>query len=179
MCRALRSQEPQPAPCRVHGRRSDGRALHRRFGSRTVLVADLSVQGLATLPLVFLGADRMALAVVVPALFIGFFGHVTCTVAYTVTATSGLPNEDQGLATGLTSTTQQVAVTAGIPILSAIAATQSAELTGLHLALSVNLAMTLVSVVLIRFGLRPRGKAGAVVAAVAVANEAEPGRPVR
>ncbi|MDQ0841072.1 hypothetical protein [Streptomyces sp. V1I6] len=33
------------------------------------------MQGLATLPLVFLGADRMALAVVVPALFIGFFAN--------------------------------------------------------------------------------------------------------
>ncbi|WP_344841958.1 hypothetical protein [Nonomuraea dietziae] len=73
-------------------------------------------------PLVFLGADRMALVVLIPALFIGFFGHVTCIVAYTVTGTSGLPDEEQGLATGLTSMTQQVAITVGIPILSAVAA---------------------------------------------------------
>lgn len=77
-----------------------------------------------TLPLVFLGADRgMALAVLILVLFIGFFAHVTWIVAYTVTGTSGLPNEEQGLATGLTSMTQQVAVTVGTPILSPIAAT--------------------------------------------------------
>ena len=127
-----------------------------RFGSRAVLTVGLAVQGLATLPLIFLGDDRAALAVLVPALFIGFFGHVTAIVAYTVTGTSGLPDEDQGLATGLTSMTQQVAITIGIPILGSVAATQTVELTGIHLALSVNVALTLASVVAVWVGLRPR-----------------------
>lgn len=126
-----------------------------RFGGRAVLIAGLSVQGLATLPLVFLDADPAALAVLIPALFIGFFGHVAAIVAFTVTSTSGLPNEEQGLATGLTSMTQQVAITIGIPILSAVAATQSAQLAGYHLALTVNVAVTLASVVAIWLGLRP------------------------
>jgi MFS family permease len=127
-----------------------------RFGSRKILVVGLAVQGLATLPLVFLGTGRVSLAVLIPALFIGFFGHVSAIVAFMVTGTSGLPNEEQGLATGLTSMTQQVAITIGIPILGSIAATQSVRLTGIHLALSVDVAVTLVSVVLIWFGLRPR-----------------------
>jgi MFS family permease len=100
-----------------------------RFGARLLLAIGMTVQGLATVPLVFLGTDRLALLIVIPALFIGFFGHVAAIVAYTVTGTSGLPNEEQGLATGLTSMTQQVAITVGIPILSAIAATQSVRLT--------------------------------------------------
>lgn len=129
-----------------------------RFGGRMVLAVGMSVQGLATLPLVFLGAGRVGLAVLIPALFIGFFGHVTSIVGYTVTGTSGLANEEQGLATGLTSMTQQVAITVGIPILSSVAATQSVELTGIHLALSVNVAVTLISVVFIWAGLRPRGE---------------------
>ena len=103
-----------------------------RYGNRRVLTAGLAVQGLATVPLIFLGADRVALAVLIPALFIGFFGHVTAIVAYTVTGTSGLPDEEQGLATGLTTMTQQVAITVGIPILSAVAATQTVELTGIR-----------------------------------------------
>ncbi|GAA2682468.1 MFS transporter [Nonomuraea recticatena] len=144
-----------------------------RFGTRKVLTLGLAVQGLATLPLVFLGADRMALVVLIPALFIGFFGHVTCIVAYTVTGTSGLPDEEQGLATGLTSMTQQVAITVGIPILSAVAATRSVELTGIHLALSVNVAVTLLSVVLVWFGLRPRGERRTAAAAVPAWKEAE------
>ncbi|GAA2700108.1 MFS transporter [Nonomuraea recticatena] len=127
-----------------------------RSGSRRLLTAGLAVQGLATLPLVFLGTDRTALAILVPALFIGFFGHVTSIVAYTVTATSGLPNEEQGLATGPASMTQQVAITVGIPILTAVAATQSVELTGIRLALTVNVVVTLLSVAFIWFGLRPR-----------------------
>jgi MFS family permease len=127
-----------------------------RFGSRVVLAAGLITQALATLPLVFLGADRTALAILVPALFIGFFCHVTAIVAYLVTATSGVPDEEQGLATGLTSMTQQVAITVGIPILASVAATQSVELAGLHLALGVAVAVTLVSVVPIWFGLRGR-----------------------
>ncbi|NRQ32774.1 MFS transporter [Nonomuraea sp. NN258] len=130
-----------------------------RFGSRVVLVTGLSVQGLATIPLMFIGAGTWALAIIVPALFIGFFGHVSAIVAHTVTSTSGLPNEEQGLATGLTSMTQQVALTVGIPILGAVAATQSAELTGIRLALGVNVVVTLLSVALIWFGLRTRDAA--------------------
>ena len=127
-----------------------------RVGTRTVLTVGMAVQGLATVPLVGLGADRMALAILVPALFIGFFGHVGAIVAFTVTATSGLPDEEQGLATGLTSMTQQVGITVGIPILGSIAATQGAGLSGIHLALGVCVAVTLVSAVLVWIGLRPR-----------------------
>lgn len=130
-----------------------GRAIGR-FGSRRVLTGGLTVQALATLPLVFLGPDRSALLILIPALFIGFFGHVPAIVAYTVTATSGLPDEEQGLATGLTSMTQQVGITVGIPLLSSIAATQSTELAGTHLALGVDVVVTLVSVALISTKLR-------------------------
>jgi len=130
-----------------------------RVGTRTVLTVGMAVQGLATVPLVGLGADRMALAILVPALFIGFFGHVGAIVAFTVTATSGLPDEEQGLATGLTSMTQQVGITVGIPILGSIAATQGAGLSGIHFALGVCVAVTLVSAVLLWIGLRPRAAA--------------------
>jgi len=133
-----------------------GRVLGR-FDSRKVLTYGLALQGVTILPLVLLGTNRVALAILMPALFIGFFVHVTCIVAYMVIGTSGLPNEEQGLATGLTSMTQQVALTVGAPIMIAIAATQSGELTGMRLALGVNVAVTLVSVVFIWFGLRPRG----------------------
>ncbi|MEO6604399.1 MAG: MFS transporter [Aeromicrobium sp.] len=136
-----------------------GRLLGR-YGTRNVLTLGLLVQVLATVPLIFLGDDRTALFVLIPALFIGFFGHVTAIVAYTVTATSGLPNEEQGLATGLTTMTQQVALTIGIPILGSIAATQSVQLTGIHLALGVNVAVTLLSIMAIWFGLRPRDETG-------------------
>lgn len=126
------------------------------FGTRKVLAAGMTVQGLATLPLIFLGTGRIALAVVIPALFIGFFGHVTAIVAYTVTGTSGLPREEQGLASGLTSMTQLVAITIGIPILSSIATTLRGEMAGIHLALTINVVVTLASMALVWIGLRQR-----------------------
>jgi MFS family permease len=126
-----------------------------RHGYRTVLVTGMATQSLATVPLIFIGSTRISLIVLVPALLISFFGHVTSIVAYTVTGTSGLPDGEQGLATGFTSMTQQVAITIGIPILGAIAATQPSELSGIHLALTVNVIVTWVSIVLVWAGLQP------------------------
>jgi hypothetical protein len=51
---------------------------------------------------------------------------------------------------------QQVGITIGIPILSAIVAMRRTQLAGTRLALSVDVAVTLASMVLIWFGLRQR-----------------------
>lgn len=143
-----------------------------RYGYRKVLPAGLAVQSLAIVPLIFIGPDRLWVVFLVPALLISFFGHVTSIVAYTVTGTSGLPNEEQGLAIGLTTMTQNVAITVGIPILSAIAATQASELVGIRLALTVNVIFTLVSVALIWNGLRPGAQQRADAPAVPAATRA-------
>lgn len=127
-----------------------------RHGMRNVLALGLAVQALCTLPLVFVGAEPFWLWILVAALFLGFFGHVTAIVASMVTATSGRPDHEQGLATGLVSMTQQVGITIGIPILGAIAATQAGLLPGIHLALTVNVVVTLIAAALIWIGLRPR-----------------------
>ena len=71
-----------------------------------------------------------------------------------VTGTSGLPDDEQGLATGLTSMTQQIGITIGIPVLSAVAALHSGQMGGIRLALVVNVVVTLASVVLVGRGLR-------------------------
>jgi MFS family permease len=125
-----------------------------RLGNQKVLSVAMAVPGVATIPLLLAGTDRAALAIVVPALFVAFFGHVAAIVAYIVTGTSGLPNSEQGLATGLTSMTQQVAGAVGIPLLAAVAATQAVQLTGIRLALGVDVVITLVSACLVWAGLR-------------------------
>ncbi|GAB3715544.1 MFS transporter [Mariniluteicoccus flavus] len=127
-----------------------------RFGTRRVLLVAMVVQGIATFSMVLLGPDRLSLLVMVPALFVSFFGHVTAIVAYNVAGTSGLPNDQQGLATGLTSMTQQVAVTIGIPILSAVAAGQTGALPGLRLALGVAGVVVVLGGIAVWHGLRPR-----------------------
>jgi len=130
-----------------------------RYGSRKVLAVGMLVQAACTAPLVLLGTGNGWLAVLIPALFLGFFGHVTAIVSFMVTATSGLPDSEQGLATGLATLTQQIGITIGVPILAAVAATRSGLLSGIHLALAVNVVVTVTAVAFIWTGLRPRPSA--------------------
>jgi MFS family permease len=134
-----------------------------RIGVRTVLFAGMLVQGLAILPMVFVGASRWSLVLVAIGLFVSFFGHVSAIVSSTVTATSGLPNEEQGLATGLSSMTQQVGITVGIPILAAVAAMFAPGLTGIRFALAVVVVVTVLGALAVRRGLRDRANVPASV----------------
>jgi MFS family permease len=144
-----------------------------RYGYRRVLPVGMVLQTLPAVPLIFLGANRLWLAVLIPALLLSFFGHVTSIVGYTVTGTSGLPNDEQGLATGLTTMTQNVAITIGIPILGAVAATQASELAGIRLAVAVGVVVTAVSAVIVGFGLRARPAGSTMLPPSLAAAEAE------
>lgn len=126
-----------------------------RHGLRNVLSVGLAVQALATLPLAFMTAQPIWLWIVIVALFVGFFGHVTAIVAAMATATTGVRDEEQGLATGLVSMTQQVGITIGVPILGAIAATQLDLLSGIHLAFGLNVTVTLVVALMLWLALKP------------------------
>ncbi|WP_236060801.1 MFS transporter [Actinacidiphila acididurans] len=134
--------------------------LIARFGSRNVLPAGLLVQGLSTAALFFVGHGHGSVALVIAATSIGGFGHMVAVVSYMVTATSGLADDEQGLATGLTSMTQQVGITAGIPVLSAIAnsrihalktheAAADAVLGGVTLAVLIDAALTVTGALLV------------------------------
>ena len=74
------------------------------------------------------------------ATFAGGVANLVAIVGFMVTATSGLPDDEQGLATGLTSMSQQVGIALGIPVLSAIATAPSHLLDGLKLAIGVDAA---------------------------------------
>ena len=93
-------------------------------------------------------------------------GHLWAIISYGVTATSGVPDAEQGLATGLVTSSQQVGITIGIPLLSAVAAAHigslradgsgfaEATLGGIKLALGLDAALVAVVAVLVTFGLR-------------------------
>jgi len=99
------------------------------------------------------------------------FGHLAAIVSYSVTATSGLPDEEQGLATGLVTTTQQVGLTIGIPLLSAVASARTdslrsagetlraATLGGVRLGLGADAVLVAALALLVAFGLRTRRRA--------------------
>ncbi len=85
------------------------------------------------------------------------FGNMLAIVGFMVTATSGVPDEEQGLATGLAMMTQQVGITMGIPIMSALATARMAGLgasgpgvvlSGVGFAILINSAVVLAGTLL-------------------------------
>ena len=91
-----------------------------RFGARTAIVGGFLVQAAATLPLVLLSAAAGSIGLVLGYTFVGGVANLVVIVGFMVTATSGLPEAEQGLATGLTTMSQQVGITVGAPLLSAV-----------------------------------------------------------
>ena len=148
-----------------------------RIGTRSTLVGGIVLQGAGFATLLALGTQRAWLVLVLAALGIGFFGHVSGIVAYTVTATSGLPGDEQGLATGLTTMTQLVGLTIGIPVIGAVAGSMS--LAGLHRGIGTDVALNAVFAAAIWAGLRPRGRRFDAVQAATDAVSAPPAAGVR
>lgn len=137
-----------------------------RVGAHRSLAIALTIQGLGLAAMLSVGESRSGLYIVGVALAVAFFGHAYGLVSYTVTATSGLPDEEQGLATGLSTMSLQIALTLGIPVLSAIALARTgsldgstsnvqATLDGMHLAVLVGAGITMAAAALIAIFLRP------------------------
>ncbi|WUC25572.1 MFS transporter [Streptomyces sp. NBC_00562] len=114
-----------------------GRAVGR-YGNRTTIVTGGAVQAAATLALAALGSSGAWIWLLLAATFVGGIGNMLMIVGFMVTATSGLSDAEQGLATGLATMTQQVGITMGIPVMSAIATARMTALgdTGPHGVLS-------------------------------------------
>ncbi|QNS05099.1 MFS transporter [Streptomyces xanthii] len=135
-----------------------------RTSTLTALVAGGLVQTVFTAALLFLGTSTGAsLALLLPATFFGGVGNMLVIVGFMVTATSGLPDAEQGLATGLASMAQQVGITLGTPVMSAVvtaatagATTASAVHSGVTTAIAVNAGLVLLGVALAALFLRPR-----------------------
>ncbi|MCX4749058.1 MFS transporter [Kitasatospora sp. NBC_01287] len=136
-----------------------------RLGAARTLVAGLVIQSACTAAMVLVGAGGGTWLVL---LFgsLGCFGHLWAIVAYSITATSGLADTEQGLATGLVTSTQQVGLTVGIPLLSALAASRidglkaagdsfaRATLGGVRLGLGTDAVVVAAVALLVSLGLR-------------------------
>jgi MFS family permease len=127
-----------------------------RFGVRTTLIGGLVLQAALTAPLVLLSTGSSGTWLALVAITVACVGHLWAIVSYGLTATSGLPDDEQGLATGLVTSSQQVGITIGIPLLSALAATRTDLLSGIHLALGVDAGVVAVVAVLVAVGLTRR-----------------------
>ncbi|MFJ7152113.1 MFS transporter [Streptomyces sp. NPDC100445] len=121
-----------------------------RFGAPRTILAGGLVQALFTAVLLGLGTGHSSLWLFLGATFAGGVGNMLVIVGFMVTATSGLADHEQGLATGLATMTQQIGITMGTPVMSAVATAAmsgtgaAAVLGGLRTAIAVNAAVVLV-----------------------------------
>ncbi|MEU7412903.1 MFS transporter [Streptomyces sp. NPDC042638] len=127
-----------------------------RFGARRTLVGSLAGQGTLVATLVLLNAHVWSVWLATAAVSLASMCHLGAIISYGLTVTSGVPDEEQGLATGLVTSTQQVGITVGIPLLGVLATTSDDLLAGAHTVLALDAGVVLVAAVLIGLGLRSR-----------------------
>ncbi|MEU3827173.1 MFS transporter [Streptomyces sp. SID486] len=127
-----------------------------RFGARRTLVGSLAGQGTLVATLVLLNAHVWSVWLATAAVSLASMCHLGAIISYGLTVTSGVPDEEQGLATGLVTSTQQVGITVGIPLLGVLATTSDDLLTGAHTVLALDAAVVLVAAALTGLGLRSR-----------------------
>ncbi|MFH8404894.1 MFS transporter [Streptomyces sp. NPDC018019] len=99
-----------------------------RLGARRTLLAGLTVQAVCTAALLSVGTAPSGVWLATVAMTVACFGHLWAIVSYGVIVTSGVPDTEQGLATGLVTSSQQIGITIGIPLLSALASARVAAL---------------------------------------------------
>jgi EmrB/QacA subfamily drug resistance transporter len=134
-----------------------------KVGNKRAILYGFIVQAIATASLVMLSNDPAAIILLLVATFIGGVANLVVIVGFMVTATSGLPENEAGLATGLATMSQQIGITMGIPIMSAIFTTQlvslgstdaPAVLSGVTLAIWVNAALCLATALVVALFLK-------------------------
>jgi EmrB/QacA subfamily drug resistance transporter len=95
--------------------------LIERFGFKSLLVVGMTLVTVGVFILSFVSAQSTYVSVLLPAFVVMAFGIGLTFVAVTVAATSGVPGEEAGLASGLINTSQQIGGALGIAILAMVA----------------------------------------------------------
>jgi EmrB/QacA subfamily drug resistance transporter len=137
-----------------------GGLLAPRFIARTdakkAIIIGFVVQAAATMPLALVGDSRTWMIPLLALTFFGGVANLVSIVGYVVVSTSGLPNDQQGLATGLVTMSQQVGIALGTPIMSAVITSQASRglLRGIQTAIGVNGALCIAAAILIAAVLR-------------------------
>lgn len=127
-----------------------------RLGARRTLVASLAGQGAFIASLLALGTGGWSVWLATVAVSLACMCHLGAIISYGLTVTSGVPDHEQGLATGLVTSTQQVGLTLGIPLLGILATTAPTLLSGVHTVVALDAAIVLGAAVLVAIGLGRR-----------------------
>jgi predicted MFS family arabinose efflux permease len=133
-----------------------------KIGVRPVAIVGMLVTMVGLLLLARIPVHGSYVADVMPSILLTSLGMGAVFVPLTLVATTGLEDSDQGLASGLFNTSQQVGGALGLAVLSTLAASQSggtdkASLVhGFHWAFAGGAGFVLVALVLFVVLLRPR-----------------------
>jgi EmrB/QacA subfamily drug resistance transporter len=100
--------------------------LLNRFGFKPLLIAGLAFATLGTFLMGFVGPHSPYLTHLLPAFLLMAAGFGVLFVAVTVAATTGVPADEAGLASGLINTTQQIGGALGLAILAVVASSSTA-----------------------------------------------------
>jgi predicted MFS family arabinose efflux permease len=101
-----------------------------KIGVRPIAAAGMVLSAFGMLLLTRLPVDGTYVADVLPSILLTSLGMGAVFMPLTLVATTGLENEDQGLASGLFNTSQQIGGALGLAILSTIAASQTSSAGG-------------------------------------------------
>ncbi|MER6342935.1 MFS transporter [Streptomyces sp. NPDC001595] len=134
-----------------------------RLGARRTLVVSLVGQGALVATLLGLGTGGWSVWLATAAVSLASMFHLGAIISYGLVVTSGVPDAEQGLATGLVTSTQQVGITVGIPLLGVLATASGDLLSGVRTVIALDAGIVLAAAVLVAAGLRRRGS-GAVEA---------------
>src|SRR5437588_3597109 len=88
-----------------------------KLGSRALIVFGTLMLGAGMLLFLKTGPDSDYLTVLVPPMLVTVIGFALAFVSVTMAATAGVPDRDQGIASGLIGTAQQVGMAVGLAIL--------------------------------------------------------------
>jgi EmrB/QacA subfamily drug resistance transporter len=103
--------------------------LLMKFGFKKLAIAGITLTTTGTFLMSLLNIDSSYLFHMLPAFLVLATGFGISFVAITVAATSGIPGEEAGLASGLINTSQQIGGALGLAILAVVAASATSAAT--------------------------------------------------
>lgn len=108
-----------------------------RLGNRTTLITSLAVAAVGTVLMAVAVAPDGSYAMLVPGLVVFGLGQGTTYTLMFAAATAGVAAGDQGVASGMASTTQQIGGAVGLAILIGVASSGTSGATGEALSVAV------------------------------------------
>jgi len=105
-----------------------GSRLATKVGVKSTMIGGMTMLMLGMLLLTRISADGNFVRDLLPGTVVTGFGIVLCLVAATIAATAGLSDSEQGLASGLLNTAQQIGAALGLAILVAVSTARTQAL---------------------------------------------------